>query len=545
MILASTEPAPPPRYLRTILAITLLAAIPRFLCLNIPTVSADELATFSQFSPIWLRLAPALAGTLLVPTSYLLARQLLPARAAIVAALFVACSASLMFDSRHATPHIFVCLAITFSMAALLLSFGNAWFLFALIPALVATALFALLIRPIPAPNAVPLNAAITQLLGFHPTTDPSAPYLARELMTWSLRALLLIILICIIPWPRRSIVAGRRWIVWNLAVSPTLRAPIVSSNPQRLPRPFWQVALILILWISVPAYALYAAADPATALTPFDAALAIVQHAKSHLPTTLQLAALLAILFIIWTRRVYPFTRAEFEHRYLPWILVMGFLFFACLLMQVIALLFARFHGTFGWQDRNLIIIAPPLFVALAGVLYRLRWPRLRRPCIVVILTINFVHLATFIRLNRSPRVDLIAGDVIAAANSPRSIRTYVRLPKDSVLFSPVGRYYLNLLSPTKRVTIDQIRRAPSDRYAFGDARYLLPSGHLILWDDLSPEPRNSLPANTSDWTLAGENVYPIYDSTTWRHLGSLRRRDFIRDAARSSARTPAPAHE
>ena len=52
-------------------------------------------------TPIFMRLVPALCGTLMVPVMYWLAAQLVSRRAAIVTALFTACGAYVLGYSRN------------------------------------------------------------------------------------------------------------------------------------------------------------------------------------------------------------------------------------------------------------------------------------------------------------------------------------------------------------------------------------------------------------------------------------------------------------
>jgi hypothetical protein len=118
-----------------IIVITIIGGVFRFVLLNRPTVSAEEaalyarvtgsfrdlaqtleaqhlaplhyeiywaLGKFVQLNPYVLRVLPAIAGTLLIPAVYWLARQVVSVRAAILAAAITACSGYLLAYARDA-----------------------------------------------------------------------------------------------------------------------------------------------------------------------------------------------------------------------------------------------------------------------------------------------------------------------------------------------------------------------------------------------------------------------------------------------------------
>jgi len=118
-----------------LIALTALAGASRFYKLDHPPVWGDEASTFRRVSgsfgdmletlerdpftplfyeaewamrqyhhltPFWLRFIPALAGALMVPAMYFLARQLASIRTSLVAALLTLCSAWMINYSRDA-----------------------------------------------------------------------------------------------------------------------------------------------------------------------------------------------------------------------------------------------------------------------------------------------------------------------------------------------------------------------------------------------------------------------------------------------------------
>lgn len=78
------------------------------------------LARWVTLDPVWLRLWPAVTGLATVPAMYLLARQLMTARAAVLAALLAATSAYLLYYSRDAKMYAPLWLFVTLSMACFL-----------------------------------------------------------------------------------------------------------------------------------------------------------------------------------------------------------------------------------------------------------------------------------------------------------------------------------------------------------------------------------------------------------------------------------------
>ncbi|MEX1088278.1 MAG: glycosyltransferase family 39 protein [Phycisphaeraceae bacterium] len=136
-----------------VLGLTLLAGAMRFYDLTRPRLWLDEAATFGRVSgtfeelmkvlrddgfpplhyvvywwlgqrvtldPFWMRLIPALAGTLMVPVIYFLGRQLVSRPAALLAAAFACCSAYSLAYSRDAKMYMHTWFFLALSVACLL-----------------------------------------------------------------------------------------------------------------------------------------------------------------------------------------------------------------------------------------------------------------------------------------------------------------------------------------------------------------------------------------------------------------------------------------
>jgi hypothetical protein len=141
------------RELLVLLALTLLGGVLRFIYLDRPPLWGDDAFTFMRvcgtyqqmldalqdwgfaplhyellwwigqqtpLTPFMMRLVPAIAGTLMVPAMYWLARELGGRRVAFVAALFAATSAYLLNYSRDAKMYMQFWLLCTVNFAALL-----------------------------------------------------------------------------------------------------------------------------------------------------------------------------------------------------------------------------------------------------------------------------------------------------------------------------------------------------------------------------------------------------------------------------------------
>lgn len=137
----------------SLIALTIFGGALRFYALDRPTLWGDETATYARicgtfrelldvlrdaaFPPLhyllywWvsrhvpmdefgLRLVPAIAGTLMIPAMYFLARQMVGVRPALVAATITACSAFLLAYSRDAKMYMDFWLAVTLATGCLL-----------------------------------------------------------------------------------------------------------------------------------------------------------------------------------------------------------------------------------------------------------------------------------------------------------------------------------------------------------------------------------------------------------------------------------------
>ena len=76
-----------------------------------------------KLTPFVMRLVPTICGILNIPAMYFLARQLLPRRASLVAALVTACSAFMLFYSRDCKMYADGYLLVTLNVACLLVWF--------------------------------------------------------------------------------------------------------------------------------------------------------------------------------------------------------------------------------------------------------------------------------------------------------------------------------------------------------------------------------------------------------------------------------------
>jgi uncharacterized membrane protein len=136
-----------------LVSLTLVGAALRFAFLSRPPLWGDEAATYMRIcgtfrqmldvlrdawfpplhyllyfwisrhipmDPFGMRLAPAIAGTLMIPAVYFLARQMTSPRVSLVAAAFTCCSAYMLAYSRDAKMYMEFWLACTLATACLM-----------------------------------------------------------------------------------------------------------------------------------------------------------------------------------------------------------------------------------------------------------------------------------------------------------------------------------------------------------------------------------------------------------------------------------------
>src|SRR5437762_3184831 len=80
----------------------------------------DKLGGAHKLTPFWMRVVPSLAGTLMVPAIYFLARQMCSKRTSLLVAAYAACSAYLMAYSHDAKMYMHFWLFCTLNVGCLL-----------------------------------------------------------------------------------------------------------------------------------------------------------------------------------------------------------------------------------------------------------------------------------------------------------------------------------------------------------------------------------------------------------------------------------------
>src|SRR5437762_2386851 len=80
----------------------------------------DKLGGAHKLTPFWMRVVPSLAGTLMVPAIYFLARQMCSKRTSLLVAAYAACSAYLLAYSHDAKMYMHFWLFCTLNVACLL-----------------------------------------------------------------------------------------------------------------------------------------------------------------------------------------------------------------------------------------------------------------------------------------------------------------------------------------------------------------------------------------------------------------------------------------
>jgi 4-amino-4-deoxy-L-arabinose transferase-like glycosyltransferase len=366
-----------------------------------------------------------------------------------------------------------------------------------------------------------------------------------------ALEVLTILLVLGLAPWRREKLAAVRPRPMERVELPKLPMRWREPSGFERFAQSPWRLLLWLLVWLLAPGYLFYCAAA-ANAGSPFDLNAAILDTmARRWMYACIVLAAVAGSI-VFWIRGNHPISRADIRRDVVPVIqlvLILAGIWGVGVAIQRVArgggipLELLPDHAGF---------LFAPFAILVATLLYRIRWNRLRRLGIFLLLAINVAFAAFFVLKDPRPRVDLMARDVLAA-NAPRSVvRTFFYAPAHEemdtgTIFNAVGEYYQAIESgvPPRQASADgrgipesrwKIERIANERMAaFRAAR-----GHradlLILWDRAGePTPmRNGSITESGQWTLAEENAFPVYDPWTWRHLYTLRRRVFSRSASR-----------
>ena len=521
------------RYLWALLALTAFAAVLRFWRIDQPTFWIDEgftywrvsgsykdlvdilqldgftplhyeiywvIGQFTSLSPFFMRLVPAVAGTLMVPAMYFLARQIGSRRLALLVAAFVACSAYMLNYSRDAKMYMHTWLFAALHLGCLLWWLRTrltlAWLCWVAAGLAMggthATSLVLLSIQPVMLLTArgVKWTTTLLFLAGLAlVAAGPAGYYVGFN--RWNER-------IEDSGWDRAS---GLGWVDWFNAgrqgidrlrypataylanwewtransepkVNPrvlfwlktgataVLVLAAMGLFPWRVPRrvapgdmvvndppstaatePWWRATLWILTWLTIPAFILFAV----SAERPVSPA-ALLRDGLSYLDTPAEWVIAGALVLAAFA--CCGATSAQRVRKSLLLVAVVSGVIALC---WGFATRFEFRNVGSVWVPRYLAVVWPAFAIGLCALLLRLPgWP-LRAAAIMLVLGMNLAAGVARMTFATQPPLDRIAAEVVAGQDEAGPVRTFISANlidrADAFgggLLSPPGRYYL-----------------------------------------------------------------------------------------------------
>ncbi len=518
-----------------VLALTLFGGILRFLRLDHPTFWIDEAFTYwrvsgtygelvdilrqggftplhyqanwllgraTSLSPFHMRLIPAVAGTLMIPAMYFLARQVTGRGAALLTAAFTACSAYLLSYSRDAKMYMDCWLFVALHFASLMWWLRTrrpvawlAWVAAGLAMAgihgtsmilFIAEPLILLTARNVRWQTTLAFVAGLALIGagpgGYYGMFNQWAAQIeekgwsggsglswvdfanagrgddALEMLRYPATAFLLNW-----EWPRpqdeanidprvlyhAKNVAFALGVLLVLGMFPwrtRLRARVVFLNdahpaPGEAPEPWWRGTLWIAAMIVLPLF-LFHLVSAARVVSPAEwwepVRLALFGTPPRAILTGVALAAAFSCAGVTLGERVAKTTQL---------LLIGAALFLICFGLGKLV----SFRNTDSvWVPRYLGMVWPALAVAACVLICRLPgWP-LRSLAIALLLGANLANYAAKLVYHSQPPLDRVAADVVAGQAADGATRTFLSTAEGRLLLSPgilapEGRYYLS----------------------------------------------------------------------------------------------------
>lgn len=542
--------------LGAVLALTILGGALRFARLDHPPLWWDEAATYTRvigsfrelitilrhdgFAPLhyelyWLldkmttltpfvmRLVPALAGTLMIPAIYFLARQVTSRRVATLASALTAFSAYALVYSRDAKMYMHLWLFCTLFVASLL------WWMRAQKPyrrlAWLAFVASGLAMNGL---HALGLCVTVVALI-----VVLSHPMLTRGKLLAALAGLTITV----------AGLAGHyalfnRW-------GPEVREmgwrrsglDWIGQRNREFSKPF-------LLWDTAAQWLLaYRSPRP-----PIDPPKRVIRPVMA---VSAVLGALLLAGAMPWPRRWRDDDPEEMPDvarhgRGVGWMA-------AWVLLPAIGFYLVSFHlgpRRDVWNARYLAVVWPALIVLVALSIQRLPLPWLRAGATTLFIGANLVQYGLRVSVTSSAPVDHVAADIAAARGSGGRMQTVVAVAnepdKESIggsggIYDYPGRYYLSIALGTQHPP-----RALRDG-AFDDLfdvqREIRPPPPtvktVILWTHRPREQSAPVPpALGGGWTRQSVREYAVRDFWNWRRLYRCTRSVYVRNASAAEAR-------
>jgi 4-amino-4-deoxy-L-arabinose transferase-like glycosyltransferase len=514
-----------------VVALTIVGAVLRFINLAHPPLLFDEAATYTRvvgsfrellailrydgfaplhyelywglgklttLSPVMMRLIPAIAGTLMIPAMYFLARQVASRRVATLASALACFSSYLLIYSRDAKMYMELWLCAALFVAALL------WWM--------RTGKRIAWLTWVAAGTAMNgLHALGLCVVGVAVAIVLTHPLLTRRKLLLALTGLTIACAglaghyLFFNQWGREVEQAGwrRSGLDW------------IGQRNRQFSKPF-------LMWDTTASWMLsYRSPRP-----PVDPPMRVI------VPVAIVSSVVLALLVIgsmPWPARL----RDDDPHE-IP--IGRGMLWMAMwVVLPAIGFYAVSFIGNHDiWNARYLAIVWPAGAVLMAMHIQRLPAPWLRAGAIALLIGANLFQYALRMTVASGVPVDNIVADLARAQRSNGEIRTVVAVKDDAQatslggnggIFDYPGRYYLSLATG-KRHHPHALRddRAQQLFDIPTDIRSVAPvASRLIVWTDGPPVDQGRdqiLKVLGGDWSRRSVEQHTVRDFWCWRGM-------------------------
>ena len=546
---AATKPG-----IGAVIALTIAGGVLRLLALHRPPLLYDEAATYTRvcgsfaqmldtlrddgFPPLhyalyWLlgkvvtltpaamRIIPTLAGTMMIPAIYFLARQMTSRRVATVAAAMTAFSAYMLVYSRDAKMYMELWLLGTLFIACLLwwMRTGKpgAWL------AWVAA--------------ACAMNA--TQALGLFLIAVALVIVLTHPLLTRRL------LLLAIVGMLIASAGLGAYELLFNRWGQTIQESGWHTSGLEWIALRNRQLSKSFLMWDTAASW-LVAYRAPRPPITP---------PTRVIVPVAIVSTLLIALLFagaFPWPRKLRdddpdeaPFGQRRAVLSMAVWVLLPAIAFY----------ILSFGFGKDIWNARYLAIIWPAVAVLMALAFQRLPHPGLRAGAIALFIGANLLQFGLRLTVENGAPLDAVAADVAAAMHSPGgTLRTVIVVNPDpdnpglggnGGVFGFPGTYYL-AIATGRRFTPQQLRNGSNLTMFDLHTDYHSPPASttkLIVWQDgpvMKTEDDPVLQALGPGWSRLSSMQHAVRDFWCWRSMFRCHRSVYARRAASAATKLP-----
>ena len=536
------------------------------------------IAQVTTLTPVVMRLPPAIAGIFMIPAMYWLAVQMVPRRTALVAAMFVACSAFLNNYSRDAKMYSEAWLYLTLNVASLLWFLGDrrwyAWMAW-VITGILMTGTHAVTAMVLPIEliifcthPRVHWKSGIFFVLGMAMIVAPATLYYLnfshfhdRASNEWDATGLAWIEwynggrdTVSLLRYTGTHFLMNWEWPkgmdnnnIPKLALELLTTAALLMSGLimaglapwRRCPASIihWRPLLWVGAWLIVPTYGVYCSSVPESA-APWTWPWAIVTNPYGAAILVMLLLATIQFPGASWWRRV-------------RMLLASLAVLIALLGMCCAIYTYVPVRPGSVWMPRYLGIVWPAFGIASAMLLMRLPTRPVRWVAIALVMLVNVVVCGARVFADTEPPTSQIAADILADQRPDSSVRTYVEsnalklFGGSNYASTSPGPYYMYVLSKTPTTPEDYSRRVFETfhfRSLRGSAENIVPREvaansqlqRLIVWDRSNEDGASGSDAVLDhlgpEWKQVDDHVFIYREHWTWSQRGAFHRREYQR---------------